>query len=249
MPLLALGLLFAGQAQAVQCSSTITANVVVIENPTVFNRLGAQNPIGLPMRCGTTRGGPAQSAGAHRRPVGGRLAHHYKLRPPKPLVMRFNTVDCGKILHADLVPAEFELDDFQVRTPTDIIGPHIHLPKWDLTTDDGEANGWNYEDGTLSPGIVGERIHAINNFNALADTSNLLTALLTQLGIEVNPILAEAVANHQLNLTDLAAVPTIDTGDPGSDVLPGLTELTALPHPFFGTGVGDERIRPERRRA
>ena len=45
-----------------------------------------------------------------------------------------------------------------MRTPTDIIGQHIHLPKWDLTTTDGAANGWNYEDGTLSPGR-GPRAH------------------------------------------------------------------------------------------
>ena len=34
------------QARAADCSAdnTITANVVVIDNPTVFNRLGAQNP-------------------------------------------------------------------------------------------------------------------------------------------------------------------------------------------------------------
>src|SRR5210317_1904203 len=82
--------------------------------------------------------------------------------------MRFNTFDCGKILHANLVPHEFEVDDFQVRTPTDIIGQHIHLPKWDLTSNDGAANGWNYEDGALAPGIVQERILAINNFNFYA---------------------------------------------------------------------------------
>ena len=47
---LALGLLAAGlglqasSAQAVSCNRTITANVVVLDNPTVFNRLGAQNP-------------------------------------------------------------------------------------------------------------------------------------------------------------------------------------------------------------
>ncbi len=29
---------------AVSCTATITANVVVLDNPTVFNRLGAQNP-------------------------------------------------------------------------------------------------------------------------------------------------------------------------------------------------------------
>jgi hypothetical protein len=29
---------------AIQCNTTITANVVVLDNPTIFNRLGAQNP-------------------------------------------------------------------------------------------------------------------------------------------------------------------------------------------------------------
>jgi hypothetical protein len=89
-------------------------------------------------------------------------------RPPEPLVMRFNSFDCGKILHANLVPHEFEVDDFQVRTPTDIIGQHIHLPKWDLTSNDGAANGWNYEDGTLAPGMVHERALAINHYNDYA---------------------------------------------------------------------------------
>jgi hypothetical protein len=157
-----------------------------------------------------------------------------KLRPPEPLVMRFNTLDCGKILHANLVPHEFELDDFQVRTPTDIIGQHIHLPKWDLTTGDGAANGWNYEDGALAPGIVQERIHAINEFNILtadcvADPLNCVVPAGTLPG-QLAPI----------DLTGLAPVPTIDTGDPGSDVLPGTTHLTALPHPFFGVGVATQ---------
>jgi len=142
-----------------------------------------------------------------------------KQRPPEPLVMRFNTFDCGKILHTNLVPGEFEVDDFQVRTPTDIIGQHIHLPKWDLTTNDGAANGWNYEDGTLSPSIVRERIHAINEFNALAGTLVPAGTLPGQLA--------------PIDLTDLAPVPTIDTGDPGSTVVPGMTELVAQPHPFF----------------
>ncbi len=88
-----------------------------------------------------------------------------KARPPEPLVMRMNTFDCVQYSHTNLVPTTFELDDYQVRTPTDIIGQHIHLPKWDLTTTDGSANGWNYEDGTLSPGAVQERIQAINTFN------------------------------------------------------------------------------------
>ena len=72
--------------------------------------------------------------------------------------MRMNTFDCAMYHHTNLVPDVYELDDYQVRTPTDIIGQHIHLPKWDLTTTDGSANGWNYEDGTLSPGR-GPRAH------------------------------------------------------------------------------------------
>ena len=91
-----------------------------------------------------------------------------KQQPPEPLVMRLNTFDCAVFWHTNLVPEYFEMDDYQVRTPTDIIGQHIHLPKWDLTTTDGAANGWNYEDGTLSPGAVRERIHAINEANARA---------------------------------------------------------------------------------
>jgi len=86
-----------------------------------------------------------------------------KTKAPEPFVMRLNTFDCAQYYHSNLVPKEFEVDDYQVRTPTDVIGQHIHLPKWDLTTADGAANGWNYEDGTLSPGMVQERIHAIND--------------------------------------------------------------------------------------
>ena len=88
-----------------------------------------------------------------------------KQQPPEPLVMRLNTFDCAVYSHTNLVPEYFEMDDYQVRTPTDIIGQHIHLPKWDLTTTDGAANGWNYEDGTLSPGSVRERIKAVNEWN------------------------------------------------------------------------------------
>ncbi|MBT3205031.1 MAG: hypothetical protein HOB14_19700 [Gammaproteobacteria bacterium] len=91
-----------------------------------------------------------------------------KQRAPEPFVMRSNTYDCVKYLHTNLIPETYELDDYQVRTPTDIIGQHIHLPKWDLVANDGSGNGWNYEDGTLSPGAVRERIHAINNFNGQA---------------------------------------------------------------------------------
>lgn len=88
-----------------------------------------------------------------------------KQRPPEPLVMRINTFDCVMYQQTNLIPNYYELDDYQVRTPTDVIGQHIHLPKWDLTAADGSANGWNYEDGLLSPATVVERVHAIRAFN------------------------------------------------------------------------------------
>jgi manganese oxidase len=83
--------------------------------------------------------------------------------PPQPFFMRANSNDCIHYVLANLVPKDYELDDFQVRTPTDILGQHIHLVKFDVTSSDGASNGWNYEDGTLGPGEVAERIGAFNN--------------------------------------------------------------------------------------
>src|SRR5208282_3794723 len=73
---------------------------------------------------------------------------------------RSNTQDTIQFWHTNLVPNYYELDDFQVRTPTDIIGEHIHLVKFDVTASDGASNGYNYESGTFSPEEVRERIFA-----------------------------------------------------------------------------------------
>jgi len=86
-------------------------------------------------------------------------------RPPEPFFFRANTNDCISYFMVNLVPNVYELDDFQVRTPTDILGQHIHLVKFDVTSSDGAANGWNYEDGTFSPDEVRERQHAIRIHN------------------------------------------------------------------------------------
>ncbi|HEX8722142.1 MAG TPA: hypothetical protein VF736_16020, partial [Pyrinomonadaceae bacterium] len=83
-------------------------------------------------------------------------------RPPEPLFFRANTNDCIEFHHTNLVPHVYGQDDFQVRTPTDIMGQHIHLVKFDVTSSDGSGNGWNYEDGTFAPGEVQERVAAIN---------------------------------------------------------------------------------------
>ncbi|MHC4066365.1 MAG: hypothetical protein ACYSUI_17955, partial [Planctomycetota bacterium] len=134
-----------------------------------------------------------------------------KQRPPEPFVLRMNTFDCTQYVHSNVVPKAYEVDDYQVRTPTDIIGQHIHLPKWDLTTADGAANGWNYEDGTLSPEMVVEVIHAINQY------------------VTDNPLEAGQVLSYASN-----------TGKDGEAVFDSYgRNVTALgphesDHPFFG---------------
>jgi hypothetical protein len=87
-------------------------------------------------------------------------------KPPEPFFFRANTNDCITFYHTNLVPGVYEQDDFQVRTPTDIIGQHIHLVKFDVTSSDGSGNGFNYEDGTFSPDEVIERIRAIRKQNS-----------------------------------------------------------------------------------
>ncbi|MCY1342262.1 hypothetical protein D9M68_271810 [compost metagenome] len=89
-----------------------------------------------------------------------------KQKAPEPMVMRIDTFDCVMYQQTNLIPAYYEMDDYQVRTPTDVVGQHIHLPKWDLTAADGSGNGWNYEDGVLSPATVVERINAIRAYDA-----------------------------------------------------------------------------------
>jgi manganese oxidase len=86
-------------------------------------------------------------------------------RAPEPFFMRTNTGDCIEYQLKNLVPAHYEQDDFQVRTPTDVMGQHIHLVKFDVMASDGGGNGWNYEDGSLSSGDVRARIAAIRAFN------------------------------------------------------------------------------------
>src|ERR1051326_8060348 len=83
-------------------------------------------------------------------------------RRPEPLFFRGNSGDIIEYWHTNLVPNYYLVDDFQVRTPTDILGQHIHLVKFDVTSSDGAGNGFNYEDGTFSPNEVQEMIHAIN---------------------------------------------------------------------------------------
>lgn len=108
-------------------------------------------------------------------------------RPPEPFFFRANSREHFiEFHHTNLVPEYFELDDFQVRTPTDIIGQHIHLVKFDVTSSDGAANGFNYEDGTFSPGAVQERIHGIKNGSFNKYAYDPTRPVKTSLGSSIN---------------------------------------------------------------
>lgn len=86
-------------------------------------------------------------------------------RPTEPLFFRAKSGECIQFAATNLVPSNLNLDDFQVFSPTDVIGQHIHLVKFDVTSSDGSGNGWNYEDGTLAADEVRERIAAYNKFS------------------------------------------------------------------------------------
>ncbi|MFY9823881.1 MAG: hypothetical protein WAM82_21050 [Thermoanaerobaculia bacterium] len=90
-------------------------------------------------------------------------------RPPEPFFFRADSGECIEYTQANLVPNVYELDDFEVRTPTDILGQHIHLVKFDVTSSDGATNGFNYEDGTFAPNEVVERIKAIRAGNGCTE--------------------------------------------------------------------------------
>ena len=87
----------------------------------------------------------------------------YERRPTadaKPFYFRAHSNDCINFFHTNRTDLHTELDDFQVRTPTDVIGQHIHLVKFDVTASDGSGNGFNYEDGTFARDALLERIEA-----------------------------------------------------------------------------------------
>jgi hypothetical protein len=94
-------------------------------------------------------------------------------RPAEPFFFRANSGECIVFEATNLIPSNLNLDDFQVFTPTDTIGQHIHLVKFDVTASDGSGNGWNYEDGTFSPDELRERIIANNAFKGTAELKPL----------------------------------------------------------------------------
>ncbi|WP_238193063.1 hypothetical protein [Methylobacterium frigidaeris] len=78
----------------------------------------------------------------------------------EPFFFRGFSGECIELRHTNELPKDLELDDFQLRVPTDTIGQHIHLVKFDVTSADGSGNGFNYEDGTFAPDEILARICA-----------------------------------------------------------------------------------------
>ncbi|HKI06283.1 MAG TPA: copper oxidase, partial [Thermoanaerobaculia bacterium] len=97
-------------------------------------------------------------------------------KAPEPFFFRANSGQCIEYWYANLVPNKYSVDDFQVRTPTDILGQHIHLVKFDVMASDGGGNGWNYEDGSFGGEEVQERIKAIRAYNG-CDLTGATTTL------------------------------------------------------------------------
>jgi hypothetical protein len=117
---------------------------------------------------------------------------------PEPFFFRANAGDLVEYWHSNLVPAYYELDDFQVRTPTDILGQHIHLVKFDVLASDGASNGFNYEDGTFSPDEVRSRIKGINETGGLC-TSYDLSSQTCKSKMKLTPKAIKAFGNGPKN--------------------------------------------------
>lgn len=145
-----------------------------------------------------------------------------RTRIPEPLFFRANSGDCITYKATNLVPNALSLDDFQVYTPTDTIGQHIHLVKFDVTSSDGSGNGWNYEDGTFSPDEVRERVFAMNRAAAAAGSA-------TRYALRTHPLFAAPCPAGDGNCETLKAKGTCPadahTWDP---------KKLAEEHPFCG---------------
>ncbi|HXH37031.1 MAG TPA: hypothetical protein VNN08_00240 [Thermoanaerobaculia bacterium] len=97
--------------------------------------------------------------------------------PQEPFFIRANERQGVEYWHTNLVPNYYKVDDYQVNTPTDIIGQHIHLVKFDVTASDGAVNGYNYEDGTLSYQEVQELVDHVNQCGGLTNFTTDLNTL------------------------------------------------------------------------
>lgn len=148
-------------------------------------------------------------------------SYENRSRTADPFFFRANSGECIEFKHTNRTPHHLKKDDFQVATPTDTIGQHIHLVKFDVTSSDGSGNGWNYEDGTLAKDAVDERLKAVDAAKALG-----LPAALDSAG---NPVtLPGAALGYQTTVQRWWADPLLNKS--GDD----RTIRTVFTHDHFG---------------
>jgi hypothetical protein len=68
----------------------------------------------------------------------------------EPLFFRVNAGDCINFNLTNRVPNWFGGDAFVQLSQTNMVGGHIHLVKFDVTSSDGSSNGWNYQGAAFS---------------------------------------------------------------------------------------------------
>ena len=161
----------------------------------------------------------------------------------EPFFFRALSGECIEFRHTNELPKELELDDFQVRTPTDTIGQHIHLVKFDVTASDGSGNGWNYEDGTFAPDELSARrcASAAGKVSLVEDASGVTLAANECDGIapaqkDVWRLpLADNRARFQTTVQRWYADPILTlNGDPDDPQLRDRTLRTVFSHDHFG---------------
>ncbi len=170
-------------------------------------------------------------------------------KPPEPLFVRANNGEVVEYWQTNLVPSYYELDDYQVRTPTDVIGQHIHLVKFDVLAADGAANGFNYEDGTLSAQEVRDRIKSINASGGLCeppagivDTPRVCPAgsVRTMPVAKPIPALGEGPTPGSKDWVGAQATVRLWYVDPLKDVTPDRSFMTVFTHDHFSPSTHQE---------
>ncbi|MBI3181156.1 MAG: copper oxidase [Myxococcales bacterium] len=133
-------------------------------------------------------------------------------RPAEPFFFRANSGECVVFHASNLIPDVLEEDDFQVFTPTDILGQHIHLVKFDVTSSDGAANGWNYSDGTFASEEVRARIDAANALGGAFEADGRLGEEGDRVALspKSHPRLGWAPLGTQITVQRWWADPTLD---------------------------------------
>ena len=151
-------------------------------------------------------------------------------RPPEPFFIRVNSGECVDYRVSNLVPDFLAADDYQIFTPTDVLGQHIHLVKFDVTSSGGGGNGWNYQDGTLAREAVDEVITAANAAGGAFAADGALTPTGAQVALQLkaNPQIPFAEPGTQTTIQRWWADPVVD--DQGQDRTLGMS----FTHDHFG---------------